>query len=61
MSKKVDELYAAILHLQARLNEHGWSRSLTKYDASFLVSISQDLQKIANQSYTLTQEDVTKS
>ncbi len=47
--------YHHIQAIQTKLDDHSWSRQQTRYDSAFIAWLDNELQKIANEAYAITQ------
>jgi hypothetical protein len=51
MDRQLEQIYNEMNFLHSRMEEHMWSRSLTKYDSDFIGIIEKKLQEISNSLY----------
>lgn len=49
--------YNHIQSIHQKLLDHQWSRQTTRYDATFIGWLDKELLKIANEAYSITQEE----
>jgi hypothetical protein len=56
MKDKLEELYNVSVGLQTQINNHGWSRQQTRYDAEFIASVSKSLLSLSNSIYNFREE-----
>ena len=47
--------YHHIQAIQTRLEEHSWNRQQTRYDSALIAWLDKELQKVANEAYSITQ------